>query len=419
MAIKFRCPHCQQLLGISTTKAGTIVDCPACGRSLNVPTEDGAGKRTEPKQPSNKDPGLLNALQELSAIGGSTPGGAGPPPPSKPVARERKSPVPRTPSPQPGSSQGSDRDTMRIVPLANTHANPGTRAQQTEGLSELAGMARPEDPEPLLLDERPQADGLDPNHDDDSPDSTSATRPRPHDLTSALQELADVPDTAQSSAMRSPPAGLESTSKRSAFLPLMFALPAFAIGLLVGTFWKSNSPQNIQVPTPQGGAGIPEALAPAPKVGEQQINGIVTYIDDSGSSIADTGATVLLLPTKNTTRLRLDARPLRETTDSKARQAIEAALKTLGGFVYQADSSGKWTAAVPANTAFHVIVISRHRSRTDSQPVPADAIQSLSSWFDSPLHIVGRLAVQQTQLPAESETDRSSTPLQIEFARGQ
>ena len=419
MAIKFRCPHCQQLLGISTTKAGTIVDCPACGRSVNVPTEGGVAKRTEPKQPSHKDAGLLNALQELSALGGQTNKDVGLPRVLKAVPRERKSPVLRTPSSQPNSNASTDRDTMRIVPLANASANPDGGTQQKDVQSETAVTADFENAEPLILDERLETGGRSPNQTDDSQVSTTTSRARPHDLDSALQELANVPETAQSTAMRSEQVILESTSKRSAFLPLMFALPAFAIGLLLGTFWKSDSPKKTPEATTNGGDAIPATTAPAPKVGERQINGIVRYVDDSGSTIADVGAVVLLLPTQNTTRLRLDARPLREATDSKARQAVEAALKTLGGTVYQTDSTGQWTANESANTAFSVIVISRHRSRTESQPVPAEVLESLSLWFDSPLHIVGRLAVQQTSVPPASETDLNPTSLQIEFMRGQ
>lgn len=41
MAIKFRCSHCRQFLGIAQSKAGQIVDCPRCRRSLRVPQASG------------------------------------------------------------------------------------------------------------------------------------------------------------------------------------------------------------------------------------------------------------------------------------------------------------------------------------------------------------------------------------------
>jgi ribosomal protein S27E len=419
MAIKFRCPHCQQLLGISTTKAGTTVDCPACGRSVNVPTEGGVAKRTEPKQQPNRDAGLLNALQELSALGNQTNTDSGPPPLSKAVPRERKSPVLRSSTPEPGSSAGTDRDTMRIVPLANTYASQGTGPQQKDVRSALAKMAHFENAEPLILDEQLETDAVESSQAHGSAVSKSATESSPRDLNSALQELADVTHETSSATMRDGHANLESASKRSQLLPLMFALPAFAIGLLLGTFWKSHGPLNTSEPTAKAIKAIPAATIPAPNADERQINGVVSYVDDSGSSTADAGAIVLLLPTENTTRLRLDARPLREATDSRARQAIEAALSTLGGCVSQTDSSGKWTANIPVNTTFNIVVISRHRSRTESQPVPADTLTSLSNWFDTPLHIVGRLAVQQTIMPPASDSNPNPIPLQIEFARVQ
>ena len=40
MPIRFRCPSCEQLLAIGTRKAGTLVDCPTCGRTLRVPSPD-------------------------------------------------------------------------------------------------------------------------------------------------------------------------------------------------------------------------------------------------------------------------------------------------------------------------------------------------------------------------------------------
>jgi phage FluMu protein Com len=40
MPIRFRCRHCQQLLGIARRKAGQSVRCPTCRREVTVPHED-------------------------------------------------------------------------------------------------------------------------------------------------------------------------------------------------------------------------------------------------------------------------------------------------------------------------------------------------------------------------------------------
>lgn len=39
MPIRFRCVFCNQLMGISRRKAGTIVRCPVCASSITVPTQ--------------------------------------------------------------------------------------------------------------------------------------------------------------------------------------------------------------------------------------------------------------------------------------------------------------------------------------------------------------------------------------------
>ena len=42
MAIRFFCQRCNRLLGIASRKAGTDIDCPACGFSQTVPNEEAA-----------------------------------------------------------------------------------------------------------------------------------------------------------------------------------------------------------------------------------------------------------------------------------------------------------------------------------------------------------------------------------------
>src|SRR5258708_5085256 len=40
MPIRFRCPHCNQLMGIARRKAGSLVNCPTCTTSVLVPLND-------------------------------------------------------------------------------------------------------------------------------------------------------------------------------------------------------------------------------------------------------------------------------------------------------------------------------------------------------------------------------------------
>ena len=41
MPIRFRCAYCNQLMGISTRKAGKVVRCPKCAGEIIVPVPDG------------------------------------------------------------------------------------------------------------------------------------------------------------------------------------------------------------------------------------------------------------------------------------------------------------------------------------------------------------------------------------------
>jgi len=70
MPIKFRCQHCDQLMGISRSKAGDVVDCPTCGMSVRVPGLDGEVAPLPQPKLDLKDSELASALDELAAIGG-------------------------------------------------------------------------------------------------------------------------------------------------------------------------------------------------------------------------------------------------------------------------------------------------------------------------------------------------------------
>ncbi len=67
MPIQFRCRYCRQFLGISRSRAGSQVDCPACGRSLRVPLKNGSPTEASPHAVITSDPRLIQALEVLAA----------------------------------------------------------------------------------------------------------------------------------------------------------------------------------------------------------------------------------------------------------------------------------------------------------------------------------------------------------------
>jgi hypothetical protein len=71
MPIRFRCVYCNQLLGISRRKAGTIVRCTSCEGQLIVPEPSDAPTEGGSDEPSVEPP----ADEPQKADGSSGPGG--------------------------------------------------------------------------------------------------------------------------------------------------------------------------------------------------------------------------------------------------------------------------------------------------------------------------------------------------------
>lgn len=84
MPIQFRCPHCRQLLSISSRKMGATVNCPACTEPIRVP--DAATKQldTQAARPAAASP----PSPRRGAEARQSPADASPPvvPPRKPAA---------------------------------------------------------------------------------------------------------------------------------------------------------------------------------------------------------------------------------------------------------------------------------------------------------------------------------------------
>jgi hypothetical protein len=51
MPIRFYCPFCDRLLGISQRKAGAVVECPSCHGKVGVPTDESSSPEP-PAQPA-------------------------------------------------------------------------------------------------------------------------------------------------------------------------------------------------------------------------------------------------------------------------------------------------------------------------------------------------------------------------------
>jgi hypothetical protein len=106
MPIRFRCPHCNQLMGIARRKSGSMVHCPTCNTAVLVPMSDEAEEGTgqAPSAPTAPSPvrelferddfdNLLNAPSSAGAEPRNSAPGMGlpevePPPSLPPLRRE-------------------------------------------------------------------------------------------------------------------------------------------------------------------------------------------------------------------------------------------------------------------------------------------------------------------------------------------
>jgi hypothetical protein len=370
MPIQFRCQNCHQLLGISRSKAGSVVDCPACGRSLRVPGVDGADALPESVQNSSADTNLLNALEELSNLPASIGAAATIPPVPTGSGRERR---PFQSGLTGAGPQSSQKDTMRIVPLAP--ASSTSRAETSRDIvREPAESPSEDEAAPLIIRELCDTDLIDERR---IPAAPSRTR-----------------------------------------LPVVLigatAIVAFFFGYLAA-LTQGTAPDEIRGETnPPLTANANPAVIDSKSEAVSKITGTITFSGTGKGESPDAGALVLLLPSANTSGLRLDARPLRNLQQSPAKEAVEVALNILGATITRAADNGTFSLDRRHGGPVTLIVISRHASRSESESIPPATAGLLAEWFESPAHLTGRLSVQEKPLPA-SGAGESDSPIEITF----
>ncbi len=307
---------------------------------------------------------------------------------------------------------------MRIVPMS-----PASRA---ETLGEIchsqADLPPEEDSTPLIIPELFDTEITDHRGRQENPgrfpSAAVASRSEtafdlPDHLANALQDLAGhVPATSaqagNQTASGSSPARLLKT------LAGMAAFVSFLLGYLTARIQGTS--QADMVPTtnqpPSANLILPAVENKSGAI--QTISGSISLSDNGRGAGPDAGALILLLPSPNTSGLRLDARPLRNIETSPAKEAVEVALRVLGATLTRAAEDGSFSLERPHAGPATLIVISRHASRPESESVPPAIAAVLAEWFESPSHLTGRLSVKEKRLPAAGAGE-SDTSLEIVF----
>lgn len=325
------------------SRAGAVVDCPACGRSLRVPAHDGDAEQPEPVVRTAPDGGLLNALRQLA-----------------------------------------DLDSV-------------------------------ENQEPAMVPEYSETPG--------EPPATSAVSPSPLPV-----------DSTETSSM----AGLGRQRDVSGRWPVRFralislvvlivGVAAFCIGYRTGQSGASrittSEPSADERSGGNSGAQVDgermkgagqNAAGPLAEIGEKHrtewmCRGRVSWVDGAGRVYPDAGALVLLLPIRNPSNFRLDARPLRDLDSTPSREAVSAALSVLGASFTRTNPDGEFMLRRFVADPCRLVVVSRHVRISEDRPLSSDLLNRLRLWFDSPEQLTGRLQAQEISVAGASEDEAAVT----------
>ncbi|MEZ6064537.1 MAG: hypothetical protein R3B90_02255 [Planctomycetaceae bacterium] len=349
MPIKFRCPECQQFLGISRSRAGAVTDCPTCGRSIRVPTLEGHVEPLPAPELNLGDAGLASALDKLASLVDS------PVVESQPHAGRESRELAAAPQP-------------KAVPLPEPMVLAPAAAPQVRAAPE----PQSHQPETRAAESRPAA-----GHD------------------GAIESLAQLErerierSAAESSRnSRGVPVGM------AVLLAVLLSAAMFGAGYVAGRAVEVVASSDAPAAATPAAAAASSEPAAASDV-EPAITGRVSYIAEDGESRPDAGARILVLPEERQGASMLPVEGFRPGASVEDRALAIAAARALGGDFAIADETGRYRIALPKPGVFEVLILSRYQERNG----PATAARlGWRPYFDRPAQVVGQAAEQRTSL---------------------
>lgn len=359
MPIKFRCEHCRQFLGISHLKAGTLVDCPTCGRTIRVPDPEGKVQPLPELKLNFKDSKLATALEELASLGRDdrVNDEAGPvveisdkqQPPDSPAD---VAPLPKAPAVAPVPIRIEPVLAPKPIPIEVHDSRKPAAVASMQELSALANLPTTRDP---------------------------ATEQPVVDIEMPLVRPVSGP----------------ATHKRAGTSWIVIAsLIGFIVGFGVGrwdrTAVKDSKGSGEKPIVAKNGADNPVAASSK----SIAVRGRITYQTESGDRRPDRGSRVLLLPEKRSGTTKLVSSGFRATdadvvTDADSKLAA-ASLRALGGDVATVDDAGNFeSSALPPGT-YRILALSHFQPRNDRAPIEPEVKGLLDSYFDKPEQLLGK-----------------------------
>ena len=382
MPIKFRCQHCKQFLGISHLKAGLLVDCPTCGRTIRVPDGEGnVDPLPEPKL-NLQDSRLANALNELAALGRGDAAfepesavivaeveGETSKPPTAAVAPAPIAP----PAPVPVRLDPPPPMPVRSIPLEVHDPHKPVAVATMNELAHLANQVAPRDP----AAEQPFIEAI--------PPLNGSARP-------------------------------QSWMKRGVAISwvITIALVTFFFGFIVGRWDRTPNANNIAVSVPPKNvppgnvaanaaannnvAGRKDLPQPTKTGNAPAVRGRVTYQTDAGERRPDRGARVLLLPEKRDGSTKISVVGLRSADTDADVQIAATSLKALGGEVVVVDESGNYEVGTLKPGTYRILALSHFQPRDKRESIDASLKGILDNFFDRSEQLLGKCRYRLDEL---------------------
>lgn len=371
MPIKFRCQHCRQFLGISRAKAGAVVDCPTCGRTLRVPKLDGSVEPVSDPKLDLQDDELVRALDELASIGDEE-------------FVDDDVDIAAAADEQVEFASVDRQQDDRVVMLAPVPA------------AEPVAIDPPLPPEPVS--EQADAAG------DQDPLVTQVVEYRTANP-NPLEELAGLPNEPQPAVADIS----ESAGWKVLLTPLVLmaisigCAVAFTVGVLVGRSHTIDEPLADQ---PNGDpankvANDTNATPKSAANGEAEkpaLKGRITFKTESGEIRPDRGARVVVLPAQRVGTAKLSIIGFRAADTAEDFAVSSAALRALGGDIAATDEHGNFEVHLNEAGNYRVVVLSHFHPRENGAQ-PNEELQTLlDAYFDSPTQLLGRLSYYSTEV---------------------
>jgi hypothetical protein len=422
MPIKFRCQQCRQFLGISRSKAGSVVDCPTCGRTIRIPDLDGTVRPLPKPSLDLHDSSLARALDELALIGASSEDDFD----SRGQKDDFASAVVSDSDDQfQAGSAGDSGDQEHENAAVKTHDPPAANVVDLKPLPppepiELNPVEskRREPPPPASFDGDSSAErgwkstrqGDSWKHllasakpDDglaDAPGGAAAAEPVPAAVSGSHENRAALAAAAQPAAFRLAPS-------------TWFAIAGIGALIFAAGFWSGRI-TTLQAggsgPLPAGTPDVDGSSTGAPFTDSVSgdvpaIQGRITCRSENGEIRPDVGARIFVLPFEHADATLIPSDSVWiDATDEDRKQANNR-IRELGGGFGETGLSGEFHVQLPNAGKFHVLVLCNSRVRDDAIDI-SDIKQVVGGYFDNPTKLLGHvmLHLDEVQHPGTRTT---------------